>query len=36
MASHPRLGANSQLGRLVPDDLFRAILRAVARHLGAK
>ncbi len=30
MATHPRLGADSLLGRLFPDELLRAIVRAIA------
>ncbi len=36
MATHPRLGADSLLGRLVPGELFRDMLRATTRRLRAK
>ena len=36
MATHPRLGADSLLGRLFPDELFRNLLRAAARRLRAQ
>ena len=32
MATHPRLGADSRLGRLFPDELFRDIVRTIASH----
>jgi hypothetical protein len=33
MATHPRLGADSLLGRLFPDELFRDIFRTIASHI---
>ena len=34
MATHPRLGADSLLGRLISDELFHYIFLTVARRLS--